>query len=88
LGNFNPNSARFVSITQLLNLRITQSSRLTEWTYETDEMKQHGSAYTNSDGTPHQEKIYRSDFYDDMVAGVDRVMSIRAILGAPVVVGE
>jgi hypothetical protein len=51
-------------------------------------MKRHGSAYTNSDGTPHQEKIYRSDFYDDMVAGVDRVMSIRAILGAPVVVGE
>jgi hypothetical protein len=51
-------------------------------------MKQHGPAYTNSDGTPHQEKIYRSDFYDDMVAGVDRVMSIRAILGARVVVGN
>ena len=37
---------------------------------------------------PNQEKIFRSDFYDDMVGGVDRVMSMGSILGAPVVVGN
>ena len=58
------------------------------WSFETDGMKQHGLTYTNSDGTPNQEKIFRSDFYDDMVAGVDRVMSMGAILGAPVVIGN
>lgn len=51
-------------------------------------MKQHGPTYTNPDGAPNQEKIFRSDFYDDMVGGVDRVMSMGSILGAPVVVGN
>ena len=46
------------------------------WSFETDGMKEHGPAYTKADGTPNEEAIYRSDFYDDMVAGVDRVMSM------------
>lgn len=32
--------------------------------------------------------IFRTDFYDDMVAGVDRVMSTAPILGAAVVIGN
>lgn len=56
------------------------------WTFETDGMKQHGATYTKSDGTPDMVAIFRSDFYDDMVAGVDRVMSMGSILGAPVIV--
>ena len=51
-------------------------------------MKEHGLGYTKADGTPNQEVIYRSDFYDDMVAGVGRVMSMGAILSSPVVVGN
>src|SRR5437899_12883219 len=58
------------------------------WTFETDGMKKHGPSYTKPDGTPNEEAIYRSDFYDDMVAGVDRVMSMGAILSSPVVVGN
>jgi len=53
----------------------------------TDGMKEHGPAYTKPDGTPNSEVIYRSDFYDDMVAGVDRVMSMGAILSPPVLSG-
>jgi hypothetical protein len=41
-------------------------------------MKEHGPSYTNSEGTPNQERIYRSDFYDDM----------GSILGGPLVVGN
>jgi outer membrane protein assembly factor BamB len=58
------------------------------WSFATDGMKQHGAAYTKADGTPNEEAIYRSDFYDDMVAGVGRVMSVGAILPSPVVVGN
>ena len=50
-------------------------------------MKEHGPAYTKADGTPNSDVIYRSDFYDDMVAGVDRMMSMGSILSSPVVVG-
>lgn len=36
----------------------------------------------------HGNAIYRSDFYDDMVAGIDRVMSLSAIISSPVVAGN
>ena len=58
------------------------------WTFETDGMKEHGAAYTKADGTPNGEALYRSDFYDDMVAGLDRTMSMGSILSSPVVVGD
>ncbi len=58
------------------------------WTFETEGMKRNGPMWTKPDGAPDEMKIFRSDFYDDMVAGVDRVMSMGSILGAPVVVGS
>ena len=60
----------------------------TAWAFETDGMKEHGAAYTKADGAPNNDAIYRSDFYDDMVAGVDKVMSMGAIISSPVVVGN
>jgi len=78
----------YVGSTQGKLVAIDLAGYSPAWTFETDGMKQNGPTYTNPDGTPNQEKIYRSDFYDDMVAGVDRVMSMGAILGAPVVVGN
>ena len=58
------------------------------WTFETEGMKQRGGTYTKSDGAPDMLQFFRSDFYDDMVAGVDRVMSMGSILGAPVIMGN
>jgi eukaryotic-like serine/threonine-protein kinase len=78
----------YVGSTQGKLVAIDLASYSPAWTFETDGMKQHGPTYTNPDGTPNQEKIFRSDFYDDMVGGVDRVMSMGSILGAPVVVGN
>jgi outer membrane protein assembly factor BamB len=60
----------------------------TRWSFETEGSKKNGPTYTKADGTPNQEALYRSDFYDDMVAGVDRVMSMGSILSSPVVVGS
>jgi outer membrane protein assembly factor BamB len=58
------------------------------WTFETEGSKQHGAAYTKADGTPNDSAFFRSDFYDDIVVGVDRRMYIGAILSSPVVVGK
>jgi eukaryotic-like serine/threonine-protein kinase len=57
------------------------------WNYETDSAKQHSAEYMKADGTPNGEALFRSDFYDDMVTGVERVMSMGSILSSPIVVG-
>ena len=57
------------------------------WNFETDGMKENGPRFTKADGTPNLDVIYKSDFYDDMVAGVSRMMSMGSILSSPVVVG-
>jgi eukaryotic-like serine/threonine-protein kinase len=56
--------------------------------FETEGMKNHGPAYTKSDGTPNGNGVYRSDFYDDMVARIERVMSTGAIISSPLVAGN
>ncbi len=58
------------------------------WEYETDSAKQHSAEYMKADGTPNGEALFRSDFYDDMVSGVERTMSMGSILSSPVVVGR
>ena len=58
------------------------------WTFDTDASKERAAKYTKPDGTPDGEALFRSDFYDDMVSGVDRVMSLGAILSSPVVVDK
>jgi outer membrane protein assembly factor BamB len=77
----------YVGLTQGKLVAVDLAGFKLAWSFETDGMKEHGPAYTKPDGTPNSEVIYRSDFYDDMVAGVDRVMSMGAILSSPVVSG-
>lgn len=57
------------------------------WSYETDASKQHSAQYVKPDGTPNGEALFQGDFYDDMVSGVERVMSMGSILSSPVVGG-
>lgn len=78
----------YVGLTQGKLVAVDLAAFKPAWTFETDGMKEHGPTYTKQDGTPHEEAIYRSDFYDDMVAGVDRMMSMGAIISSPVVVGN
>jgi outer membrane protein assembly factor BamB len=44
--------------------------------------------YTKADGTPNYEAAFTDSFYDDMVAGVQKLMTVGAILSSPVVAGE
>ena len=58
------------------------------WEFETERSKKNGPQYTNADGTPKYEAAFFGDFYDDMVAGNDRMSSVGPILSSPVVDGD
>jgi outer membrane protein assembly factor BamB len=65
---------------------IDRVSRALAWTFETNQSKQNGPTYTKADGTPKYEAAFSSDFYDDVIVGVDRMLRVGAILSSPVVV--
>lgn len=56
------------------------------WTFQTDGSRENGAALTKADGSPNYDIAFTEDFYDDMVAGVRKMMTIGAILSSPVVV--
>ena len=58
------------------------------WSFETQAMKERGREYTKADGSPNADAIYGTDFYDDMVVGVKRIMNMGAVLSSPVVAGN
>jgi len=53
------------------------------WTFETEDSKKNGPSYTKPDGTPNYEAAFFDFFYDDMVTGVQKLMSVGAILSSP-----
>jgi len=67
-------------------MAIDVASQKTAWTFETDGAKQNSSAWTKPDGTPNYEAAFASDFYDDIVTGVTKMMNIGTILSSPVVI--
>lgn len=56
------------------------------WMFETEGAKQSAAAWTKPDGTPNYEAAYASNFYDDLVTGVSRMLAVGTILSSPVVV--
>lgn len=55
------------------------------WNFQTDGSKQNGATYTKSDGTPNYEAAFFDFFYDDMVSGVQKMMSVGAVFSSPVI---
>jgi len=55
------------------------------WTFQTDGSRDNGAALTNADGTPNYEAAFKDDFYDALVVGADRMLSVGAVLSSPVV---
>jgi len=65
---------------------IDLGSQKQAWVFSTEGSQKNGAAYTKADGTPNYEAAFAGDFYDDMVYGVQSMMSVGAILSSPVVV--
>ena len=65
---------------------IDLKTQMTAWTFESEGSRKNGPMYTKADGTPNYEEAFSDFFYDDMVSGVQKMMSVGAILSSPVVV--
>jgi len=58
------------------------------WSFDTDGRKKNGATYTKSDGTPKDEAAFFDFFYNDMIEGVAKMMSVGAVLSSPAVSGD
>ena len=67
-------------------IAIDLTARKTAWIFQTDGSHQNGPTYTKADGTPNYEVAFGQDsFYDNMVAGVAKMMTVGAVLSTPAV---
>ncbi len=57
------------------------------WAFQTDGSKKNLTAFSKADGHPDYERVFGSNFYDDMVAGVSRMGAVGMILASPVIAG-
>ena len=64
---------------------IDLNSRTVAWEFQTDGFKRSGRILTKPDGSPNYEAAFRSSFYDDIVIGHDKMMSVGEILSSPVI---
>ena len=55
------------------------------WTFQTEASRQNGPALTMPDGTPNYAAAFKGNFYDEMVTGVQTMMTVGAVLSSPVV---
>ena len=69
-------------------IAIDLASQKPAWTFETDASRQNRPALTKPDGTPNYEAAFADNFYDNMVIGVSKMMSVGAMLSSPVVVNN
>ena len=69
-------------------LAIDLSSQGLAWKFETEAAKNNGPALTDVHGAPNYAAAFADPFYDEIVAGVQKMLSLGAILSSPVVAGD
>jgi hypothetical protein len=55
------------------------------WTFSTDGANQNAAALTQKGGDPNYAAAFGDNFYDDMVIGVYKMLSVGAVLSSPVI---
>jgi eukaryotic-like serine/threonine-protein kinase len=79
-------ATRFISAAAKL-IAIDLAAQKPSWEFATDGQRKNGAAYTKPYGSPNYEAAYASDFYDDIVVGVQRLMTVGGIYASPVLSG-
>src|SRR5712671_1326163 len=69
-------------------LAINLKTRQLAWSFATEGAQKNGPTYTKADGTPNYRAAAGDSFYDQMVIGLDRMMSVGAVLSTPVIDGD
>ena len=65
-------------------LAIDRVARKSAWVFQTDALRRNGPALTTPDGKPDYAPEMPTPFYDDMVAGVQKMFTVGAMLSSPV----
>jgi outer membrane protein assembly factor BamB len=65
-------------------ISIDLATQKPAWEFQTDGQRKNGATYTKPDGSPNYEGAYPGDFYDDIVVGVQRLMTIGGVYASPV----
>lgn len=63
---------------------VDLGSRAVAWTFATEAAKKNAALF-KPDGSPNYEAVYASDFYDDLMAGYNKLQAVGPILSSPVV---
>jgi outer membrane protein assembly factor BamB len=69
-------------------LAIDLAAQKLAWYFETDGAKKNGPALTNDKGAPKYEAAFADSFYDDMVVGLQKMLSVGAVLSSPTIAGD
>jgi len=67
-----------------VNLTTQQAA----WNFQTDGSKENGAALTRPDGRPKYEAAFTDGFYDSLVIGVDKMLSVGMVLSSPAIAGN
>lgn len=67
---------------------IDLATRKQVWVFQSEGSRLNLDALTKPDGGPKYEAAFRSNFYDDLIAGVSKMHSVGTILSSPVISGS
>jgi outer membrane protein assembly factor BamB len=65
-------------------IAVDLGSQKPAWEFASDGQRKNAATYSKPDGSPNYEAAYPGDFYDDMVVGVERLMTVGGIYASPV----
>jgi outer membrane protein assembly factor BamB len=66
-------------------LAIDLDKHATSWTFSTDGANRNAAALTKKDGDPNYAAAFGDNFYDDLVIGVWKMLSVGAVLSSPAI---
>jgi eukaryotic-like serine/threonine-protein kinase len=69
-------------------IAIDLKAQKTAWTFLTDGATKNAAALSKADGSPDYSAAITDSFYDSLIIGVDRMMSVGAVLSSPVIDGD
>jgi FOG: WD40-like repeat len=69
-------------------LAIDLTTQKLAWYFETDAAKKNGPALTTDQGAPDYQAAFADNFYDDIVHGLQKMLSIGAVLSSPAIAGD
>jgi eukaryotic-like serine/threonine-protein kinase len=58
------------------------------WTFQSEGSRQNLAALSKPDGKPNYEAVFQSNFYDDMIVGVNKTHTVGTFLSSPVISGS